>query len=213
MPSAEQILQTLQAIVREGRSLSPILRILFVVLVVFFVLKRRVLAAYLAAYVALVLVAAAAMGIVFENHPNVVFFALLFPAGLVWGREALTPVPNPANSPVRFALAGLFALGGLFYPHFVEGVGGVIAFAPVGIVACPTLVLAHAALIATGRTYSLYAAISTWVLGAFFGLVGVFYLQVKPDWMLVAAVPVSVALYFASKRPRARRRRRIKRRK
>jgi hypothetical protein len=213
MPSADQITSSLQQIIAEARSASPILRLLFAALVVLFVSKRRVLAAYLAAYVALASVAVAVIAVAFENAHIPLYFVLFFPLGLLWGREALTLPENPRNSLARFALGGLFGLGALFYPHFVEGAAGALLFAPLGIVPCPTLILAHAALIATARSYSLYTAIPTWRLGAFFGVAGVFYLGVKVDWLLVAAVPVSLAVYFASKRPSHRARRRPKRRK
>ena len=136
---------------------------------------------------------------------------MLFSLALVWGREGLVLPENFRPSSVRLASAGVVTAAGFFYPHFTEGATGVVFFAPLGTIPAPALILALAALVATGRSYSIYAAAGTWAVGGVFGLAGVFFLGARADWILVAAVPVSIIAYFAVKRPQTRGGRRFKR--
>ncbi len=213
MLSAENILENLSYIVDQGRVISPILRLGFLGLVALCVARRRILSGYIATYVAIILVSASIMAIGFKYHASTVIFIFLFPLATLWGREALILPKNAAISPKRLVPAALLALGALFYPHFVKGVTGVVFHSPLGVVPCATLILALAVITATGRTYSLYTVIPTMVIGALFGLVGLFYLGVKADWILVAAAPVALASYYLSKPPKKSRRRPMKRKK
>jgi len=208
MPAAETILKNLQAIVKEGLAFSILARALLLGLVGYFVWRKRLEAPYLAGYVGLVLLAASVMAIGFQDHAIIPTFFVLFPLGLLWGREALVMPPRPAPSAPRLVLASAFALFAFFYPHFMGGPWRAAAFAPLGILPCPTLIFASAAIIAAGRSFSLYAVIPTWVIALLYGLIGVFYLGVKEDWPLVAAVPVSLVAYVLAPageaRPRGR---------
>ncbi len=209
MPSADEILRKLTATVEQGLAFSPFIRVILLVLVGWCIARRRVLTGYLAAYAGLLATAASVMAIGFEEQETPLTFFLLFPLGLLWGREALLLPPNMKAGPVRIAIASLFGLFAFFYPEFVEGVRGVILSAPLGIVPCPTLVLLLSAVMLTGRAYGFYTVIPTWVVAAFYGVVGVFHLGMKVDWVLLAALVVSVVLYFSTssnqKRPRGKR--------
>jgi len=198
MPSAEEILRQLQGVCQEGRTFSPFIRLVFLALVAIFIWKRKLYPAYLAAFVALVVTGAAMISISFREYPNLFNFAVLFPVGLLWGREALILPPRPKISLIRLAAASALGLVAFFYPHFTDSVWGAVFFAPVGLAPCPTLMAAVAAIILTKRSYSLYAGVPTWVAALFYGLVGVFYLGVRADWVLVVAAPVSACLYFLS---------------
>ncbi len=212
MPEAAKILENLQAIVDQGRVLSPVVRLCLVALVVLFFRKRRLYATWIATFVAFAAVATSLMAVGFVKYINLADFAPLFVLGLLWGREALTFPPNPKNSKIRLLAAAPFVLAALFYPHFVKGFSGALLLAPLGVVPCPTLILANAAVIASGRTYSLYTVIPTWLLGAWFGLIGVFYLGVNVDFILLAAVPVSVSAFLLARPEKTKRRGRLRRR-
>lgn len=201
MPTAEAILRHLQGVVDEALLFSLIMRLMFVALVAILIVKRRVYPEYLAAFVALVMLSAGGLAVSFEENTNLATFALLMPLALLWGREALSFSPRPANWPLGIAAAGALTLFALFYPHFVyekRGVAGVLLFAPFGVAPCPSLIFAQAAIIATRRSYTLYVVIPTWLAGAFYGAVGVFYLKVEADIALLAAVAASVLAYALS---------------
>lgn len=208
MPDAVWIRDNLQAVVEESGSASIFIRIVILALVGFFLARRKIASPFLAALVGALSVTVALMSVVFEEQGNPVVFAMFFALGLVWGREALVIPREVRPAPARLILACAFGLAAFFYPHFVEGVWGAVLFAPVGVIPCPTLILACAALLATGRSFSLLAAAPTWVLGALFGALGVFYLGVKADWILIAAVAASIAAYFTARVPVKSRRRR-----
>jgi hypothetical protein len=196
MPDAAAIIKHLSAVAEQGMSFSPFVRLLLVTIIVLSIIRKRLFVAFLAGYLGLALVAASVMAVAFENTQNLFIFFTLAPAGLLWGREALVLPPKPRLGAGRIALAAAVGLSGFFYPHFVKGITGAILFAPVGILPCPTLLVALAVIIAGKRGYTLYAVIATWALGAMYGAVGVFYLGVRADWALLAAVPVSIAAYF-----------------
>ena len=212
MPDAAEILRVLQAIVDQGKSASPPVRLVVVALVVLFAARRRVSSAILAGFIAVILIAAATLAVIFEDSTNLFVFMVLFPLGLIWGREALILPPDARPKPARIAVACALALTAFFYPHFVDGALGTVLFAPLGIVPCPTLIFACAGIVASERLYSLVSIISTWAVSAFFGVVGVFYLGVKADWILIAAVPVSAAAYFLAAPQTRQKRKRLRRR-
>ncbi|MCD6404947.1 MAG: hypothetical protein J7M19_03900 [Planctomycetes bacterium] len=213
MLSAEDILENLSYVVDQGWVISPTLRLGFLVLVAFCVARRRILSGYVAIYVAITFVSVSVLSIGFQYHTSTVIFIFIFPLGVLWGREALILPKNAAISAARLVPAAFLAVGALFYPHFVKGVTGVVLHSPLGVVPCATLILALAVITATGRTYGPYTVIPTMVIGALFGVVGIFYLGIKADWILVAAALVSLIAYYLSKPPKESRRRRMKRRK
>jgi len=201
MPEAAWIRENLQSIVDQARSASPFIRLLILALVALCVMRGKVVTSLLAGLVGAVCITAAVMSVAFEDQANVFIFLVFFVLGLLWGVQALSLPGAVRPRPRQVVPACAFGLAAFFYPHFVEGVNGAVLFAPVGIVPCPTLILASAAVMAAGRALSLRVAASTWAAGALFGGLGVFYLGVKVDWILIAAVPVSAVVYFASTGP------------
>lgn len=197
-PSTDSILTQLNEAARQGMALSPFFRLALIILILVSIRKKRLLSDYLAGYVGLGIMAAGVMAVSFEGKTSLFTFVVLFPLGLLWGREALTLPSRPRPSALPIAVSGLFAAYAVFYPHFTSGVMGPILFAPLGMVPCPSLALALAAIMATGRGYSLYTVIPTWVIAAFYGAVGIFHLGVAVDWGLVAAVAVSLAMYLTA---------------
>lgn len=213
MPDATWIRGNLQAIVEQGGGASPLIRIVILALVGYCIARRKIASPFLAGLVGALSVTVAFMFVAFEEQGNPVIFVIFLALGFVWGREALVIPFESRVSLQRIILACAFGLAAFFYPHFGQGVWGALLFAPVGIIPCPTLILACAALLATGRSFSLYAAVPTWVMGILFGALGVFYLGVKVDWILIVAVPASIAAYFTARvpvKPRRRRPRRVR---
>ncbi len=211
MPQAEVILDNFHAVADMARGASLLIRLLIISLAGLFIMRGKIISPLLAALAGALCVAAAMISVVFEDRQNLVIFALLFTVGLFWGREALTMPLETRPGRIHILLAGLAALWGLFYPQFVQGVAGPVLFAPVGLIPSPTLMVASAATIAAGRSFTLYAVVPTWIASAVFGIAGVFYLGVGVDWVLVAVVPVSIVAYFTSAVPAQARRKRPRR--
>lgn len=116
--------------------------------------------------------------------------SVLFALGL--GTER--PPSAPAPLLVRLTAVAMIAFGA-FYPHFLEGHSPMAysVAAPMGVIPCPTLsVMIGWALFANGlgsRTWSLSLA----ALGMFYGVFGVFRLQVHLDMpLLVGAAALAV---------------------
>lgn len=204
MPSVQWIEEHLKAVASQGMALSPIVRLLLVILIVFCVLRRKIYSEYIAAYTGLILLAASMLAVSSMDYPDPVTLGILFVLALLWGREALILPAHPKPSAARIAVAAAFGLAASFYPDFADGPLGPVLFAPLAIIPCPTLIAAQAAVMATRRSYDLVTVIPTWVVGLFYGLMGVFYLDVRFDWVLVAAVPVSIGLYFLSSKEKPR---------
>ena len=146
----------------------------------------------------LVLLGAGIMIIGFLESGLLVMFPFLFVLGLLWGREALMLPPKPAYSRIRVIAAAAFGLVAFFYPYFTTGFWHTVLLAPIGVLPAPSILIALAAIIATRRSYSVYTVIPTWVLGAAFGLLGVFYIEKPIDSVLLAAVAASIAAYYTS---------------
>ncbi len=208
---ADEILGSLQFVVDQARALSPVIRLLFLALVAASLVKGRVLTAFLATFVALICITTAALNVVFEENTNLPLFTVFFVLGLFWGREALL---LPADLKPRYrhlAPAVIFGACAFFYPHFVDGLKGAILFAPVGIAPAATLLAATAAVTLCPRSFTLLAVVPTWVAGALLAGVGVFFLGVKVDFLLIAAVVTSMAVYFSTSAPKVSKRKRFKR--
>lgn len=211
MPLADEILGDLQFIVQEAWAVSPVVRLPLLALVAASLVKGRVLTAFLSTFVALICITTAALNVVFEENANLPLFAVFFALGVVWGREALL---LPADFKPRYrhlAAAAIFGGCAFFYPHFVDGVRGAILFAPLGMVPAATLLAATAAVALCPRSFTLLAVVPTWTAGALLAAAGVFFLGVKVDFLLIAAVTASIAIYFSTPAPREAKRRRVKR--
>jgi hypothetical protein len=197
--SAKEILREFGGMVDGGMAFSPLIRLLLLAFIIFCYMRKKIYVEYLAAYVGLLLIGAAIMTVGFKEFTNPPMFFILFALGLLWGREALVLPPHPKPKKAYLVIAGVFTLIAFFYPHFVTGkwgpILGPILIAPMGVLPGPSLIIPQAAIIATRRSYSLYTAIPTWVVGALFGLMGVFYLGKPLDFALLAAVAVSVIVY------------------
>ena len=115
-----------------------------------------------------------------------VFLALTIVSGLhaAGVRERLQLTPS-----ARWAAPGVWlVLFGLAYPHFVQ-VPHWVAYlyaAPVGIVPCPTLLVAIGLKIVLPDERGPLASISLTLAGLFYGIVGVWVLGVSIDVVLIA---------------------------
>jgi hypothetical protein len=182
----------------KGGLFSVLLRLILIGFILVCVRRRKFYTEYLATFIALVLLGAGIMIIGFQESGILLFFPPLFVLGLLWGREALILPPHPKASSPFFYIGAAFGLAACFYPYFAPGLKYVILVPPLGVLPAPSILIALAAAIATRRTYSVYALIPTWVMGAVFGLLGVFYIHKPIDWILLAAVPVAMAAYYLS---------------
>jgi hypothetical protein len=107
---------------------------------------------------------------------------------------------------VRVSRGWLLAVGivmvdfGLFYPHFLAGVGWAryLYAAPTGLVPCPTLSVVLGFVLILGGFGSRAYALSIAGLGLFYGLFGAFRLGVLIDSVLIAG---AIVLLVAALRP------------
>jgi len=199
--SADRIREIFEhiALPSSGALFGSLMRLMLIGLVVICVARKKIYTEWIAAYVGLLLIGAGIMTVGFKEYTSPLMFFILFAVGLLWGREALVLPPRPRSKKPYLVIAGVFTLIAFFYPCYVTDKWGAILgpllIAPMGVLPVPSLIIPQAALIATRRTYSLYTAIPTWVVGALFGLLGVFYLHKPLDFVLLAAVAVSVIVY------------------
>lgn len=125
---------------------------------------------------------------------------------LIKGRNVVETLFSPAYTlrmNIRNAVLLAVSLFGLVYPHFVDAHPALMPLlSPIGIIPCPTLtfVLGIANIIYPKVNRPLYTALA--VLGAFYGVTGVFMVNVYIDIPLMAVGILSVynlALFFRKK--------------
>lgn len=138
-------------------------------------------------------------GFVYENPFNGFILTAAAIALLAAGARPGAPVPPTARRWEFFTGVVLVAFGWL-YPHFLEGQSPIVYLyaAPLGLIPCPTLSLVIGfALIAGGLRHEAESLLLA-ALGIFYGFVGVLWLGVWIDLVLLlgaSALVVSVVAH------------------
>ncbi|MGE5741072.1 MAG: hypothetical protein ACM32H_03460 [Candidatus Aminicenantes bacterium RBG_16_66_30] len=195
MPSAADILKTLETISREWLGLAVAWHILLAMAVMAIILGWRPSRKAGAAVLVLPLLSVSALAWLSGNPFNGIVFLLFAILLALLGLRLPLDRVDPAPVWARAAGAVLIAFGWV-YPHFLDG-GSLLRYlyaAPTGLIPCPTLsVLVGFTLLANGfssRAYSL----SLGFLGIFYGAFGAFRLGVRIDLVLFIGSVVLMAL-------------------
>lgn len=202
MPSAADILRTLESISREWMGLAIAWHILLAIVIMTVILGWRPSRKVGATLLVLPLLSVSALAWLYGNPFNGIVFLLLAillaVLGLSQPAARVTPAPGWAR-----AVGVVLVAFGWIYPYFVGG-GSWLRFlgvAPTGLIPCPTLSLIIGfTLLANGfssRAYSL----SLGFLGMFYGVFGAFRLGVRIDLMLLAGAVVLMAFAQTLKSP------------
>jgi len=202
MPSAAEILKTLETISKEWLGLAVAWHILLAMAIMAVILGWRPSRKVGAALLVLPLLSVSALAWLHGNPFNGIVFALfavlLAVLGLGLPAARVTPAPGWAR-----AVGVVLVAFGWVYPYFVGGGSWLryIGVAPTGLIPCPTLSM-HVGftLLANGfgsRAYSL----SLGFLGMFYGAFGAFRLGVRIDLVLFAGAVALLAFAQTLKSP------------
>ena len=103
--------------------------------------------------------------------------------------------PVPRAAPADVAAGGLLVLFGWCYPHFLEGWSGtgLLYAAPLGLIPCPTLSALMGLMLLMGSLGSAAWARLVSILGLAYGAIGVVWLGVGVDSVLLAGALWSLA--------------------
>ena len=202
MPSAAEILKTLETISKEWLGLAVAWHILLAMAIMAVILGWRPSRKVGAALLVLPLLSVSALAWLHGNPFNGIVFALfavlLAVLGLGLPAARVTPAPGWAR-----AVGVVLVAFGWVYPYFVGGGSWLryIGVAPTGLIPCPTLsMLVGFTLLANGfgsRAYSL----SLGLLGVFYGAFGAFRLGVRIDLVLFAGAVALLAFAQTLKSP------------
>ena len=202
MPSAAEILRTLESISNDWKALAVAWHILLALVVMAVLLGWRPSRKAGATLLVLPLLSVSALAWLHGNPFNgivfLLFAILLGVLGLRQPAARVTPAPGWARA------VGVFLIAfGWIYPHFLEGASWLkyLGAAPTGLIPCPTLsMMVGFTLLANGfssRAYSL----SLGFLGIFYGAFGAFRLGVRIDLVLLAGAVVLMAFAQTLKSP------------
>jgi hypothetical protein len=187
MPSAQDIVDSLTAIANEWRTTATAWHVFLGVLLLSLFMGWRPSARLLAPMLIIPLWCVSIVAGLSGNGFNSGVFAAL---ALILGALAFTRSERPVSvgPPRLIAVGAALIVFGATYPHFVE-VESWMSYAyaaPFGIVPCPTLaVVIGLSLMLNGVGSPAWSAVLA-VVGVFYGLVGIVWLDVPLDGVLLA---------------------------
>lgn len=189
MPSSNQILEQLSAIAHDARVLAIVWHVVIAAVVLQAARGWRPSRRLAMALLLGPLVTAAALGFAHGLPFNGVVLGL----GLV--ALAIVAAGSPARHvvaapPPAVVLGGALVGFGCWYPHFVDGPALLYA-APVGLIPCPTLAVLLGATLAAGGFHSSRWSTAVAALGLFYGVVGVAWLGVWVDAVLIGGAALT----------------------
>jgi hypothetical protein len=209
MPSTPEILAGLSRIAERGFAIAVAWHVVIAVAVVAAFAGWRPTRRSVQGLLSVPLVSVSVLAFSFGNPFNGFVFALLAVVLVVLGLRA-----PPGRTIVEPSSAGWVVAGALLvafawvYPHFLDGRGAsaYLYAAPVGLIPCPTLLLATGFTLMAGRGGSRAFSLLLAAAGLFYGLVGVVRLGVAVDLVLVLGASALAALALSSPRAAPRRR-------
>jgi hypothetical protein len=198
MPSPEAILASLKLAANDSLAVAVLWHVAAVALIVAIVVgwrpSRRLAGVLLSTPVASAAIVAFAHGNAFNGSLLGALTVVL--AATAW-RFDRSPV---RRSSIPLAIVGAAMLGfGLFYPHFLGGSPAkYLVAAPAGLIPCPTLSLVIGFTLISGGFGSRGWSLPLSVVGLFYGLFGMFRLDVMLDVGLVAGAGLLLAVTVRS---------------
>ncbi|MCX6559419.1 MAG: hypothetical protein NTZ26_02785 [Candidatus Aminicenantes bacterium] len=203
MPDKLQILHGLTSLTSRFSALAALWHIaLFLLMAVW--IWRRPSTRFMLGFLGLMLASVGALAWTARNPFNgIVFLALA--AAFVY-QAAKANRPSETASGVFFLITGsAMILFGLFYPHFVRTETWLtyLAYAPVGLIPCPTLSLVTGFFILQRGFGSKALTLIVIAAGFFYAIFGIAKLGVTLDAGLLAGAAVLLAQLLANKKPKA----------
>jgi hypothetical protein len=188
MPSADEILSALAMLSNKYTVVAILWHAIFVFLLLFSLFEKQKKPNQSASYIlCLPLFSVSALAWLTGNLFNGMLFllaAILLVALSIKERNAEVLVNSK-----WLKIIGVFVfLSGFFYPHFLyEGSWNYLYAAPIGIVPCPTLLTVTGFVLMFDIKQSKYWFVVLILLDVFYGLFGVFKLEIFLDLLLIAA--------------------------
>jgi hypothetical protein len=204
MPTADEILKALTLISNKYIAVAISWHAIVVLfLIYYFSAKQKLSNRFVNLLFSLLLLSVSVLAWTAGNPFNGTLFlaasSLLFILGIK--KKELQTAVEPRPWP---QIAGsLIVLSGFFYPHFLEASWWTYSYsAPIGLVPCPTLLVITGLYLILPVNQSRSWVLTLVLLDAFYGLFGVFKLNVYLDLILIAATIVLILQPGIIKKPR-----------
>lgn len=197
MPTTQEILDNLQAIVNDYRLFALIWHAV-IYMIIFALFTKRLPSNKLFTLILCFPILSVALFAFLSGNPfNGILFSILAILILIFGLKATGQAISLSQLP--FIATGIIMIVfGLVYPHFVE-TNSIITYlyeSPVGLIPCPTLSMLIGFVILFNGFGSLPVTISFTVYGLFYGIFGVVKLGVVPDLFLIFGSILLMVKYF-----------------
>jgi hypothetical protein len=186
MPSSDQILASLKAIVNSWQIAAVLWHLYFAIIIAGLIAGTRLLKRDFGILLALPLLFVSIIAWLSANPFNGIVFALL---GVLLIYISIKMPREPVEiAPISALLPGiLMVIFGWIYPHFLNTSSWwtYLYAAPSGLIPCPTLSIVIGFTLIVNKPGSLAYSITLGVAGLLYGLLGVFKLGVTIDWILL----------------------------
>lgn len=198
MPTAEQILSGLREIANSWKAIAVAWHVYFGALALALAFGIRPSKRTAGVLLALPLLSVAAFAWLTPNPVNGVVFTMV-------GIVLLAVAARLPRDHVRIAprwsliLGVLLSAFGWVYPHFLDtsSYWSYLYMAPTGIVPCPTLIIVIGSTLVLGGLGSRTFSTILGVVGLLYGTIGIGYLHVVLDWVLIVGGVLILVHTFA----------------
>lgn len=201
MPSADHILNSLQVIANAWKIVSIFWHIFFGMFILILAMGIRPSRQVAASLLSLPLLSVSSFAWLSSNPFNGAFFAAIGISFLLMGirlsRESVKIAPLWSFIP------GLLLFGfGWFYPHFLNTLSYLpyVYAAPIGLIPCPTLIIVIGFVLMLDNLGSEKLNLMLGVSGLLYGILGVAYLHMTLDWVLILAASIILSYFLLKKR-------------
>jgi hypothetical protein len=186
MPSSDQILAGLKAIVNSWQIAAVLWHLYFAIIVAGLLSGARLIKRDFGILLALPLFSVSVIAWLSSNPFNGIVFALLGILLIYFSTKM--PRESIDIAPAWLLLPGiLMVIFGWVYPHFLETTSwwSYLYAAPTGLIPCPTLSIVIGFTLIVNKLGSPGYSITLGAAGLLYGLLGVFKLGVTIDWILL----------------------------
>lgn len=196
MPSNDQILASLKAIVNSWQIAAVLWHLYFAIIIVGLITGTRLLKRDFGILLALPLLSVSIIAWLSANPFNGIVFALLAVL-LIYISIKLPDEQINIGSGWLFIPGIMMIIFGWIYPHFLETTSwwSYLYAAPTGLIPCPTLSIVIGFTLIVNKPGSISYSITLGVAGLLYGLLGVFKLGVTIDWILL---PGALLILFST---------------
>ena len=200
MPSNDQILASLKAIVNSWQIAAVLWHLYFAIIVAGLLSGARLIKRDFGILLALPLFSVSVIAWLSSNPFNGIVFALLGILLIYFSTKM--PRESIDIAPAWLLLPGiLMVIFGWVYPHFLETTSwwSYLYAAPTGLIPCPTLSIVIGFTLIVNKLGSPGYSITLGAAGLLYGLLGVFKLGVTIDWILLIGTVLILVCTFLKK--------------